>query len=177
VRSGLTDDALAAMLVGDLEPFRVELVDYDPRWPEYAQQWIERLRPVLPEGTVLEHVGSTSVPGMKAKAVIDLLALVDDPEDTSLEESLATCGLYPRVHLPGRRTLRTADHDVQLHVFAADNDQARDVLRLRDVLRQDAGAREIYEQRKVELARRPWRDMHYYSEAKSGVISQILGST
>lgn len=170
----LTDADLQAVLDGGLEPFSAELVDHDPRWGLTAKNWCERLRTVLPPDATVEHVGSTSVADIKAKPVIDLLITVTDPESPDLEQRLASLGLDVRVRSAGRRSLRTVDHGVQVHVLRHGDRLAREVIRLRDVLRRDPQARRQYEQEKLRLAQRSWSDMHYYSEAKGPVIRAIL---
>jgi GrpB-like predicted nucleotidyltransferase (UPF0157 family) len=175
------DAWLAAVTIGPLEPLDgpVTLHEYDPRWPEWFAREEQRIRDALGDGALrLEHVGSTSVPGLVAKPRIDILLVVADPADeAAYVPALEAAGYALRVREPDwhehRRFIR-ADMEVNLHVFGPGSPEVERLLRLRDHLRGDAADRERYAAAKRELAARHWRHMQDYADAKSGVIEAIL---
>ncbi|WP_308282636.1 GrpB family protein [Pseudonocardia nigra] len=174
----LTDDLLAAKLVRGLRPTRVVLADHDARWSERFARRAEELRRVLGErARLIEHVGSTSVPGLAAKPVVDIVVGIDDPDDErAFLPDLEAVGYDLRVREPGHRCFRAGDPDepVNLHCYPPEHVEVRKYLAFRDRLRSDAADRVRYETVKRELARREWRDMNYYAEAKGPVIAEIL---
>jgi GrpB-like predicted nucleotidyltransferase (UPF0157 family) len=169
------DAALARNLVGGLEPCVVRLVDYDPAWPERFE--VERSRILSVFGHLarrIEHVGSTSVPGLAAKPIIDVLVELDDPEDDdSYQSRLESAGFVLRVREPRHRMYRTPECDMHVHVHPTGSDEVADYLLLRDWLRSHADDRRLYAETKRALAAREWRDANYYAEAKGPVIEQI----
>jgi GrpB-like predicted nucleotidyltransferase (UPF0157 family) len=83
-RAPLTEEQIRAHTIGELKPLsgRVPLVEYDPRWPELFQREAERIRAVLGQQALrIEHTGSTSVPGLAAKPIIDRLLVLADSAD------------------------------------------------------------------------------------------------
>lgn len=169
------DDELDRALVGGREPGVVWVVDYDSRWPERFAA--ERARLAAALGLLaerIEHIGSTAIPGLAAKPIIDVLVELDDPDD---EERylplLEAAGFLLRVREPRHRMFRTPAKDVHVHIWPAGSAEATDYLILRDWLRGNADDRQLYEQTKRSLAGRRWPDMNYYAEAKSPTITQI----
>ncbi len=165
------------MLVGGLEPVTsIEIVDYDAAWP--ARFEIERARIAAALGDValdIHHIGSTSVPGLAAKPIIDICLVVDDVEDDEAFGPVLEAEGYPlRVREPDHRMFRTPARDVHVHVYERGSQEIVDYLDLRDWLRQDADGRERYASVKRELAARSWRDMNEYADAKSPVVSDTL---
>jgi GrpB-like predicted nucleotidyltransferase (UPF0157 family) len=136
-----------------------------------------RIRAALGAGTfAVEHIGSTSVPGLAAKPIIDVLLTVPDIDDeSSYVTALEDAGFLVRVREPGHRMLRTPAKDVHIHVYGSGDQAVRDYLDFRDQLRGDEADRTLYVNVKRELAQRPWSDMNHYADAKSEVIAQILG--
>jgi len=125
----------------------------------------------------VEHVGSTSVPGLVAEPIVDIVVGIDDPDDESayLPDLLAV-GYDLRVRDPGHRALRAGDPDeaVNLHCYPPGHAEVRRLLLFRDRLRSDPAERALYARTKVGLAEREWPDINYYAEAKSPVIDEIL---
>lgn len=175
---GALDAHLSKVLVHGLQPVWVEVVGYDPSWPAHYQRYADRLRRVL--GTrirLIEHIGSTSVPGLAAKPVIDIVIGVDDPDDEdAYMPSLRDDGYEIRVREPGHRCLRGGDPPapVNLHCYHPESTEIERYLRFRDRLRSDASDRQLYEATKRRLAGREWPDMNYYADAKSAVVEEIL---
>lgn len=174
----IDDDLLDRVLIGGRERRTIVIVDYDPGWPHRFEQEREKIaRAFGVRAQLIEHFGSTSVPGLAAKPIIDILVTVDEAEiedDERLVADLQAVGYVLRVREPGHRMFRTPARDVHIHVFANDSDEIeRDVL-LRNRLRRSAEDRALYAATKRELAQRDWSDMNYYAEAKTEVIQAIL---
>ncbi len=176
---GVDDDRdayLDRVLIGGREPVAITVVDYDEQWFRRFQDTAGRVRRVLDdEALSLEHIGSTSVPGLVAKPIIDmLLTVVEVSDEAAYVPALESVGFVLRVREPGHRMLRTAARDVHLHVYEPDRPEVRDYLDLRDWLRVDVDDRELYAAEKRRLAQQRWRDMNDYADAKTGVIRDIL---
>ena len=172
---------LAAVTVGPLEfldgPVRLD--DYDPRWPELFAREEQRIRRALGDRVLrLEHVGSTSVPGLVAKPRIDILLVVSDPADeASYAPPLQAAGYKLRIREPDwheHRMFNGPETDVNLHVFGPDSPEIERLQRFRDRLRSHPADREHYAAAKRELAARQWRHMQDYADAKSDVVEAIL---
>ena len=170
-------DHLDRVLIGGREPTTIRIVDYDPSWPRRFDEWADRIVEVLGSRVRrVEHIGSTSVPGLAAKPIVDALLLVDDVEDeAAFVPPLESIGLVLRVREPNHRMLRTPQRDFHLHVYEPDRPEVAAYLDLRDWLRVDAADRRLYADTKRRLAMREWDDMNAYADAKSDVIRTILG--
>jgi GrpB-like predicted nucleotidyltransferase (UPF0157 family) len=169
------DAELDAVLIGGREPGIVRLVDYDLGWPARFDSERARISAALgPLARRIEHIGSTAVPGLAAKPIIDVLVEVDDPEAEPLyAPQLESAGYLLRVREPRHRMFRTPARDVHVHIWPAGSTETLDYLLLRDRLRTHAGDRRLYEGAKRALADRHWPDMNYYAEAKGAVIEEI----
>ena len=175
-----TDDE--SRLIGGIEQREIVVAEYDPAWPGRYEAHARVIRDAL-GGTLLriEHVGSTSVPGLAAKPIIDILAVVPDSADeASYVPQLAAAGYSLRVREPDffeHRMLRTAARDVHLHVYSpgAAAEIGR-IVAFRDRLRRSAGDRARYEAVKRRLAARSWPDMNAYADAKTEVIESIMSA-
>jgi len=172
------DAYLDRVLVGgrDPSPAHIEIAPPDPAWPRRFAEHRDRIAAALGSAALqLEHVGSTAVPGLAAKPVVDVLVTVADPdaEDRYLP-ALLEAGYALRVREPGHRMLTTEARDVHVHVWAAGSPEAAQQLALRDLLRRSPAARERYEAEKRRLAMRSWPTADHYAEAKSPVIAELL---
>jgi GrpB-like predicted nucleotidyltransferase (UPF0157 family) len=169
------DAELDEVLIGGREPAIVELVAYDPEWParfEAERAYIDAA--LGPLARRIEHIGSTAVPGLAAKPVIDVLVEADDPDaEQQYVPLMQSAGYVLRVREPRHRMFRTPARDVHVHVWPAGSAEATDYLLLRDWLRTHADDRLLYESVKRALAGRRWRDANYYAEAKTPVIQAI----
>lgn len=170
------DAYLDRVLIGGQEQRRVVIVDYDPGWPVRYESKGERVRLALGAAALrIEHIGSTAVPGLAAKPVIDLLVTVDDPEDdAALVPAMESAGYFLRVREAGHRMFRTSGRDVHIHVWAGSDPEVERYLRFRDQLRQSTEDRLAYEHLKRKLAKRGWADMNDYADAKTELIASIL---
>jgi len=171
------DAYLDAVLVGGREERPVVLADPDPTWPAvFERQRAAIARALGGRARRIDHVGSTAVPGLAAKPIVDIQVTVEDPDDeVAFAPDLERAGYLLRVREPGHRMFRTAGRDVHVHVWAAGSDDERRHVLFRDWLRLDADDRRLYEDTKRRLAARHWRDVNYYAEAKSPVIAAIMG--
>jgi GrpB-like predicted nucleotidyltransferase (UPF0157 family) len=125
----------------------------------------------------VEHVGSTSVPGLAAKPIVDILVtVVDVTNEDDYVPPLEAAGYVVRVRHPERRMLRTPTLDVHVHVCSEGSQDARDLIAFRDRLRASTDDRTAYATAKADLAQREWPTMNHYAEAKSKIIRQILTS-
>jgi GrpB-like predicted nucleotidyltransferase (UPF0157 family) len=174
----LADAALAAVLVHGLKPAQVVLAGHDPLWARRFAARATELRRVLGQRAgLVEHVGSTAVPGLAAKPVVDILIGIDDPDDEAAYlPDLEAAGYDLRVREPQHRCLRAGDpgEPVNLHCYPPGHPEIRKLLLFRDHLRRNTRDRRRYETAKRELATRQWRDMNYYATAKGPVITEIL---
>ena len=158
----------------------VVLHEYSAAWPiRYAREE-SRIRSALGERAVLvAHVGSTSVPGLAAKPIIDIcLAVADSADEPAYLPDLVAAGYTLYLRDPNwyqHRLLKSAEADVNLHVFSTGCAEIDRCLRLRDRLRADATDRLRYEQAKRRLADRHWEFVQDYADAKSEIIEAILG--
>jgi GrpB-like predicted nucleotidyltransferase (UPF0157 family) len=167
-----------AVLIGGREPVAITVVDYDDRWPRHFVRIAEQIRRALGrKALTIEHIGSTAVPGLPAKPIIDVLLTVAEVHDeTAYVPELESIGFAMRVREPEHRMLRTPARNVHLHVYEANRPEVRNYLELRDWLRVDADDRARYAAEKRHLAQRQWRDMNDYADAKTEVINDILTS-
>ena len=162
-------------LIGGRERREIAIVEHDPGWPRRYERERERIATALGRAALrIEHVGSTAVPGLAAKPIVDVLVAVADPEDESLRGALEGAGYRLRVREPGHRMFRTPSRDVHVHLWAGEDPQVARTLAFRDRLRASPADRAEYERLKRELARREWSDMNEYAEAKTPLIEAIL---
>lgn len=166
---------------GDLSVFSrpVVLVDYDPGWPALYQLEADRIGGALGDKVVrLEHIGSTSVPGLVAKPVIDIvLEVADSAVETDYLPALTAAGYRLVAREPDwyeHRYLKGPDTNINLHVYSAGCPMVDKDVAFRDWLRSHDPDRALYARTKRELAGRPWTYVQQYAEAKTDVILQIL---
>ncbi len=169
------DRYLDTVLIGGREERVIEIVDYTPTWATRFETERRRISTALGSGARrIEHVGSTAVPGLAAKPVVDIMVTVDDPDDEAgFREQLEAAGYVLRVREPGHRMFRTPERDVHVHIWAFGGADERRHLVFRDRLRSDPADRMEYERAKRSLAGR-YRDMNHYAQAKTAVIESIM---
>ena len=126
----------------------------------------------------MEHIGSTSVPGLIAKPIIDILLVVTDSADESAYvPALEAAGYVLRVREPDwhqHRLFKGPDTNINLHVFTIGSVEIERVLLLRDWLRNDQADRELYAETKRRLAGQNWKYVQHYADAKSKVVETII---
>jgi GrpB-like predicted nucleotidyltransferase (UPF0157 family) len=168
-------DVTTLELVGGPEVLDLALHDPDERWADVYREHRQRILEALSAVDVqIEHIGSTSVPGLAAKPVVDIVVAVEDitAEEDHLDALLAA-GYELRVREPGHRLVRTPARDVHVHLYGRDDPAVADYLLLRDHLRSDAADRALYERTKRDLLGRRWEDSNDYADAKTEVITAI----
>ena len=173
-----TDPSFRVTAGSEREDEPIELAAYDPRWPELFAAWRRELADVLGETAVLiEHVGSTAVPGLAAKPVIDVQVSVVRPDDeAAYVPAIESRGLQLRNSDTEHHFFRPPagrPRDVHVHVCAAGSPWERRHLLFRDYLRAHARARDEYLAAKREAARRWSDDRIAYTEAKGAVIRRL----
>ncbi|OYO15460.1 hypothetical protein CGZ98_03375 [Enemella evansiae] len=174
-RTRRRDDVTDVELIGGIEKRELFLVDHDPAWATGYAEHAARISKAIEKVAVdIQHIGSTAVPGLAAKPIIDILVTVPDitAEEDYLEPLIAA-GYVLRVREPGHRLVRTVEQDVHIHIFETDDLAAPEYLLLRDHLRADESDRQLYESTKRELLTRDWPDMNAYADAKTDVIEEI----
>jgi GrpB-like predicted nucleotidyltransferase (UPF0157 family) len=158
----------------------IRLAEYDPGWPALYEREATAIRGELRDQVVgVEHIGSTSVPGLAAKPIIDVLLVVPDPVDEdSYLPGLERAGYRVVIREPDwyeHRLLRKRPDDgVTLHTFGPNSPEIERYLRFRDHLRADDGDRRLYEDTKRRLARRRWQYTQQYANAKTEVVEAIM---
>jgi GrpB-like predicted nucleotidyltransferase (UPF0157 family) len=157
----------------------IHLVAPDAMWPrQYAEVAARIMQALGPVAAVVEHVGSTSVPGLAAKPFIDVLLLVPDPgEESAYVPGLEEAGFLLHVREPDwhqHRFFRAHDPEVQIHVFAVGSEEAERMLLFRHWLRANRDERALYEETKRRLAARSWTRVQDYADAKSEVVEEII---
>jgi GrpB-like predicted nucleotidyltransferase (UPF0157 family) len=178
----MTEDPLQTGLIGGPEKRAITIAGYDPEWPRTFEAHARRIAGAL-GGIALriEHIGSTSVPGLAAKPIIDILVVVPDSADEAAYlPRLEAAGYVLRVREPEwneHRMLRTPERDVHVHVYSAGCAEIERNLTFRDRLRRHAEDRIRYERTKRELATREWGDMNEYAAAKTEVVESIIAAS
>jgi GrpB-like predicted nucleotidyltransferase (UPF0157 family) len=171
-------DASDAAVVGASPPGAVRVVPYDETWPERAAALIVEMRAALGDRVLaLEHIGSTSVPGLAAKPVLDFVLTVADPADeAAYVPSLEPLGLVLHIREPAwdeHRMLTRADRSVNLHVFGPAAPEPRRVVAFRDWLRAHPDDRDAYGALKIALAERGFERVMDYNNHKAALVYDI----
>ena len=157
----------------------IYLADYDPNWPVLYDREAARIRAVLGNTAIqIEHAGSTSVPGLAAKPIIDIvLAVPDSADEAAYVPAMEAAGYLLRAREPDwfeHRMFKGPDTNINLHVFTAGAAEIDKMLLFRDWLRANPADREAYLQVKRDLAERTWRHVQHYADAKSAIVEQIV---
>jgi GrpB-like predicted nucleotidyltransferase (UPF0157 family) len=158
---------------------KIQVVDHDPDWPRLFEREAERIGAVLGERVVqLEHVGSTSVPGLAAKPIIDILLVVPDSSDEpAYVPDLEAAGYVLVIREPEwfqHRCFKGPDTNVNLHVYSPGCPEIERYLVFRERLRAHPDDRAHYQQVKRELAERDWTYVQEYADAKTEVVEGII---
>lgn len=162
-----------------LESGTVRVVPYDPEWPRLFQLEVDRLIAALaPMPVVLEHTGSTSIPGLAAKPILDILAgFVEGAPIDAYIERLVGCGYVHRGEqgIPGREFFRRGEpRAYHIHLARIGSHFWRQHLAFRDYLRTHPAIRDEYARLKYDLAARFPRDRGAYIDAKGPFVQRVL---
>jgi GrpB-like predicted nucleotidyltransferase (UPF0157 family) len=177
----MTDEQIRAAWVGEppVHDAPIELAEYDRRWSELFRREEKRIRAALGEQVEqLEHVGSTAVPALAAKPVIDMcLVVADSSDEDAYVPALEAAGYVLRIREPEwyeHRVFKGPDTNVNLHVYSEGCPEIDRMLLFRDRLRTNQADRELYERTKRDLAKREWKYVQNYADAKTAVVEEIL---
>jgi GrpB-like predicted nucleotidyltransferase (UPF0157 family) len=157
----------------------IELRAYNPAWPVQYEAEAAGVRAVLGDRVLtLEHVGSTSIPGLSAKPIIDMLLVVSDSSDElAYVPPMEAAGYTLRIREPEwyeHRLFKGPGVNINLHVFSAGCPEIARMMNFRDHLRSNADDRALYQRTKEALASRQWRYVQEYADAKTEVIDAIV---
>ena len=180
-RTPISDEELQRLLIGTVTPHNgpVTIVEYDSAWPVLFGREASRIRAALGRSALLvEHAGSTSVPGLAAKPIVDIvLAVPDSANEAAYVPALEAAGYMLWLRQPDwfeHRMFKGPDTDINLHVFTAGAAEIDRMLLFRDWLRVNDADRAAYLEVKRDLAKRTWRHVQHYADAKSAVVEEIL---
>jgi GrpB-like predicted nucleotidyltransferase (UPF0157 family) len=175
------EDELQAVTIG--APTRADgpivLAEYDPAWARLYEREAERVHATLGSRVrLLEHAGSTSVPGLAAKPIIDMvLAVADSADEAAYVPQLESAGYVLRIREPDwheHRLFKGPDTNINLHTFSDGSSEISRMLAFRDRLRTHDDERDLYLATKRELAARHWTYVQDYADAKGEVVEGII---
>jgi GrpB-like predicted nucleotidyltransferase (UPF0157 family) len=177
----MSEEQLRAVTIGPLDRLtrRIELAEPDPAWPSLFAREAGRIHSLLGDDVLLlEHVGSTSVQGLPAKPIIDILLVVPDSADeAAYAPRLEAAGYVLRIREPDwheHRMFKGPDTNVNLHVFSPGSPEIERMIGFRDRLRSHPDEFERYLSAKRELAARDWEFGQQYADAKTAVVESII---
>jgi GrpB-like predicted nucleotidyltransferase (UPF0157 family) len=180
-RPPLTEEQIRTHTIGELNPLscRILIADYDPHWPALFEREADRIRVALGRKALqIEHTGSTSVPGLAAKPIIDmLLAVAYSGNEADYVPELQAAGYVLRIReidWHDHRMLKGPDTEINLHVFSFGCPEIDRMLMFRDWLRNNAADRDLYARSKLALAQKEWKYVQNYADAKTAEIEEIL---
>ena len=176
-----SEEDLRAVTIGEPAVLAgpVLLADYDPGWTTAFDREATRIRGALGNQVrLLEHVGSTSVPGLAAKPIIDIvLAVPDSTDEAAYVPPMEASGYTLRIREPEwfeHRLFRGSDLASNVHVFTVGTAEIERMLAFRDWLRSHDEDRSLYERTKRDLAAREWKYVQHYADAKTDVVAAIM---
>jgi GrpB-like predicted nucleotidyltransferase (UPF0157 family) len=180
ISAPLTDDEIRAATIGELREHNatIHLAEYDSDWPRSYEREAARIGAALgPKALRIEHVGSTSVPGLAAKPVIDIVLVVADTRnEDEYVPALESAGYVLRIREPDwfeHRLFKGPDTNVNVHTFSEGCEEIDRMVAFRDWLRANDADRDLYLSAKRELAAREWKHVQNYADAKSEVVREI----
>jgi GrpB-like predicted nucleotidyltransferase (UPF0157 family) len=159
---------------------KIEVVPHKPRWSELFQEAVEDLTAVFgPEIVAAHHIGSTAIPGILAKPIVDVLLVVRDIDQVdSFNQDMMERGYRPQGEfgIPGRRFFIKGSESHRthhIHVFEESHAAVDRHLAFRDYLRAHSDEAQTYSRLKEELARRFPHDIDGYIAGKYDFIKEI----
>jgi GrpB-like predicted nucleotidyltransferase (UPF0157 family) len=177
----MREDELQRVTIGGpkLRNGAITIVDYDPAWPLLFEEEARRIRAALRDSALrLEHVGSTSVPGLAAKPIIDILVVLSNTRDEpAYVPALEAAGYVLRIREPDfheHRMFKGPEANINLHCFSDGCPEIDRMLVFRDWLRTHGSDRLLYERTKRDLAAKTWKYTQDYADAKTAVVQEIL---
>ncbi len=160
---------------------KIEVVPYNPEWTSLFAQEATRLRDLFADNLIaIHHIGSTAVPGMPAKPIVDILIEVKDIDRMDvLQHEMEQLGYLPKGEfgIPGRRFFINGDEihrTHHIHVFGNGHPRIADHLAFRDFLIAHPNEASTYAQLKQNLAKEFPDDIEGYMSGKHGFIKDII---
>ena len=177
----IRDEYIDKVTIGKQEPHngKILLKEYDSDWAVMFELEARKIRNALGNRVLqIHHVGSTSVQGLCAKPIIDiLLVVIDSSDELSYVPDLEAVGYTLRIREPEwfeHRLLKGSTPDVNLHIFSENASEIERMLAFRDWLRNQDDDMRLYERVKRELSQRNWQHIQHYADAKTEVINYIM---
>jgi len=166
-------------VIGGKENRTIELVEYKKYWQSKFLEHKSKIQNCLGEIALdIEHIGSTSVPKLSAKPIIDILLIVGDSSDEDKYlKKMEAVEYQLRVREPDfheHRMFRSYEKDVHIHVLSKGSTEIDKYILFRNRLRCSDTDRIRYEKVKLNLAKSNWNDMNEYADAKTKIIEQII---
>ncbi len=176
-----SEEEIMSVTVGvpDVLNNTIHIADYDPAWSSIFAELEKEIRGVLGDKVLLlEHVGSTSVSGLSAKPIIDMvLAVLDSSDESFYVPQLETLGYVLKIREPDwyeHRVLKLQDTKANLHVFTSGCEEIERMIAFRDWLRNHPEDMKLYEATKRKLSQQIWKYVQDYADAKSAVVLEIM---
>ncbi|QAS69985.1 GrpB family protein [Oenococcus sicerae] len=156
---------------------QIKLQPYDPTWINSYLEEEQKKAALQGKALLVEHVGSTSVPGLSAKPIIDILLLVNDSsKEEDYVPNLIAKGYILRIREPEwfeHRMFKSNTKNVNLHVFSSGCTEAQEMLNFRNWLRINDHDKSWYEASKQKLASKKWETVQEYADAKTPIVQEI----
>lgn len=177
----MKDKKIEIGVIGESEKRPIQIVEYDGQWPLKFEKHANIIKDALGNvALAVEHIGSTSVVGLAAKPIIDLLLIVKDSSDEhNYLKTLQNVGYQLRVREPDfheHRMFRTVKKDVHIHVLSQGSSEIDRYLAFRNRLRANEVDRKEYETTKRKLSSVEWKDMNEYATAKTQIVERIIAA-
>ncbi|NIW43530.1 MAG: GrpB family protein [Gammaproteobacteria bacterium] len=160
---------------------KIEVVPYNPIWPEKYQTEAWQIEKIFKDNLIaIHHIGSTAIPSIKAKPVIDIMVIVQDIEKVAaINPAMIRLGYIPRGEygIRGRRYFNKNTSGVRshhVHIYALGNPEIDFHLDFRDYLRAHPTEAQAYSNLKEGLASQYRYDSEAYSESKTEFVKRIL---
>jgi len=165
--------------IGGKEKRDVIIENYNPKWKLKYQSHANNISKALGNTALLiEHIGSTSVEGLAAKPIIDILVVVEDSSDeTSYKQKMEDAGYVLYIREPDwyeHRMFRPPTKNANIHFYSEGCEEIQRVRVFRDWLRTHPNDRLRYEKVKRELAKQDWECLDDYAQAKTEVVESII---
>jgi GrpB-like predicted nucleotidyltransferase (UPF0157 family) len=177
----ISKDEAQASFIGEIPQLqgKIEVTPYNPDWPAQFEGEAAAIRRILGDRILeLEHIGSTSVPGLPAKPILDIdLVVLDSTDEEAYLPALEAAGYQLTIREPHwheHRMLKRSDPSVNLHIWTLGSPESARHKIFRDWLRTNEADRRAYGRHKQALAEQDFRYMHEYNNAKSVLIREIL---
>ena len=176
-----SDKYLKQVTLGEVKILndKINLQEYNPDWADMFEEERKRILNIINMKNVLiEHVGSTSVPNLCAKPILDiLLGVQNSADESSYIPALESLGYTLKIREPDwyeHRMLKGFNPEVNLHVFSLGCEELQKMIQFWDWLIHNKDDRERYANVKRMLAKKTWKYLQNYADAKSTIVGEIF---